>query len=77
MRLSQGHREFPVWNSRESTIPRIPAGITEFSAGIAGNLKKFKNLVNFVPYSESLSHENSFSSSFEFKSSRDKTTLKQ
>jgi len=23
----QGHREFPIGNSRESTAPRIPAGI--------------------------------------------------
>jgi len=35
-----GNFPFPNGNSRESAIPRIPTGITEFLAGIAGNLKK-------------------------------------
>jgi len=64
-------REFPgiPGNRPSQEFPREFPGITEFSAGIAGN---FKNLVNFVFLFRILKacyHENSFSSSFEFKSS--------
>jgi len=37
----QGHREFPFGNSRESAIPRIPAGIPGNYWILSGNLREF------------------------------------